>query len=121
MTNSFHSYDLDKVKFEFGIATVTGAGYHGETVKNFVRIFNENSPKNYPYTYPLNSPSGSETENLSPNEVLMVVTLDYQSLVFESLWFPIISAIVFTLLIMAAFYLDCQHHAKAEKAKRDKK
>src|ERR1044072_2007645 len=73
--------------------------------RNFVKVHKENSPKDYPVTYPLNSPSGSETENLSPNEILIVITLNYRSLVFESLWLPIVSAIVFTLLIMTAFYL----------------
>ncbi len=115
ISKAFHAYDLDKVKFEFGIATVTGAGIMEKQSKNFVKVFNENSPRNYPYTYPLNSPSGSETENLSPNEVLIVITLDYQSLVFESLWLPIISAIVFTLLIMASFYLTVRTMLRQKK------
>ncbi len=101
---SFQAYDLNKVKFEFGIATVTGAEWEKQS-KNFVQTYNENSPKNYTYQVALNAPSGSETENLSLNEVLFVIVMNYQSMVFESLWLPIISAIVFTLLIMAAFYL----------------
>ena len=102
---AYHAYDLDKVRFEFGIAAVTGAGVMEKQSKNFVSVYNEGSPRNYQYAYPLNSPSGSEAENLSPNEVLIVITLNYKSLVFESLWLPIISAIVFTMLIMTAFYL----------------
>jgi two-component system phosphate regulon sensor histidine kinase PhoR len=105
INRSFHAYDLDNVKFEFGIATVTGAGIMEKQSKNFVQVYQENSPKNYPYQVALNAPSGSETENLSLNEILIVIVMNYQSMVFESLWFPIISAVVFTLLIMAAFYL----------------
>jgi len=112
---SFHTYDLDEVKFEFGIATVTGASVMEKQSRNFVNVFNENSPKNYPVTYPLNSPSGSETENLSPNEIMIVITLNYRSLVFESLWLPIVSAIVFTLLIMTAFYLTVRTMLRQKK------
>ncbi len=111
---AFHTYDLDDVRFEFGIATVT-AGVMEKQSKNFVNVFNENSPKNYPVTYPLNSPSGSETENLSPNEILIVITMNYRSLVFESLWLPIVSAIVFTLLIMTAFYLTVRTMLRQKK------
>jgi len=112
---AFHTYDLDEVKFEFGIATVTGGSVMEKQSKNFVNVYNENSPKDYPVMYPLNSPSGSETENLSPNEILIVITLNYRSLVFESLWLPIISAIVFTLLIMTAFYLTVRTMLRQKK------
>jgi two-component system, OmpR family, phosphate regulon sensor histidine kinase PhoR len=111
----FHTYDLDGVKFEFGIATATGATVMEKQSKNFVNVYNENSPKDYPVIYPLNSPSGSETENLSPNEILIVIMLNYRSLVFESLWLPIISAIVFTLLIMTAFYLTVRTMLRQKK------
>jgi two-component system phosphate regulon sensor histidine kinase PhoR len=112
--NAFHTYDLNEVKFEFGIATY-GVGVMEKQSKNFVNVFNENNPKDYAVTYPLNSPSGSETENLSPNEILIVITLNYRSLVFESLWLPIVSAIVFTLLIMTAFYLTVRTMLRQKK------
>jgi two-component system phosphate regulon sensor histidine kinase PhoR len=112
---AFHTYDLDEVKFEFGVATATDAGVMEKQSKNFVNIYNENSPKDYPVIYPLNSPSGSETENLSPNEILIVIMLNYRSLVFESLWLPIISAIVFTILIMTAFYLTVRTMLRQKK------
>ena len=112
---AFHTYDLDDVKFEFGVATATGSGVMEKQSKNFVNVYNENSTKDYPVIYPLNSPSGSETENLSPNEILIVITLNYRSLVFESLWLPIISAIVFTLLIMTAFYLTVRTMLRQKK------
>jgi two-component system phosphate regulon sensor histidine kinase PhoR len=112
---AFHTYDLDEVKFEFGVATATDAGVMEKQSKNFVNVYNENSPKDYPVIYPLNSPSGSETENLSPNEILIVIMLNYRSLVFESLWLPIISAIVFTLLIMTAFYLTVRTMLRQKK------
>jgi len=47
---AFHTYDLDEVKFEFGVATVTGAGVMEKQSKNIVNVYNENSPKDYPVT-----------------------------------------------------------------------
>jgi two-component system phosphate regulon sensor histidine kinase PhoR len=46
---------------------------------------------------------------------LIVIMLNYRSLVFESLWLPIISAIVFTLLIMTAFYLTVRTMLRQKK------
>jgi two-component system phosphate regulon sensor histidine kinase PhoR len=111
---AFHVYELDDVTFEFGVAAV-GAGVMEKLSKNFLAAFNESSPKNYSYGAALNSPSGSETENLSPNELLTVIAINYKSVVFESLWLPIISAIVFTLLIMTAFYLTVRTMLRQKK------
>jgi two-component system phosphate regulon sensor histidine kinase PhoR len=113
---AFHDFDLDDVKFEFGVATITSeSGFMEKQSKNYVAVYNESSPKNYSWGVALNSPSGSETENLSPNELLTVFALNYKSVVFESLWLPIISAIVFTLLIMTAFYLTVRTMLRQKK------
>src|SRR4029079_18043856 len=48
--------------------------------------------------------------------------LNYRSLVFESLWLPIVLAIVFTLLIMTAFYFTVRtmlRHKKLSEIKND--
>ena len=112
--NAFISKELNNVKFEFGISLVT-PGYMEKQSKNFVDVFNEDNPKNFPYSIPLNSPSGSETENLSPNEILTVIVLNYQSIVYQSLWFPIISAILFTVIIITAFYLTVRTMLRQKK------
>jgi two-component system phosphate regulon sensor histidine kinase PhoR len=111
---AFHSYELDDVKFEFGVA-INPTSFMEKQSKNFVNVYNENNPRNYPYLVAINSPSGSETENLSPNEVLIVIVMNYQTMVFESLWLPIISAIIFTLLIMTAFYLTVRTMLRQKK------
>ena len=111
---SFHVYDLDDMKFEFGVAIMSASTMEKQS-KDFVSVYNENSPKNYSDLVALTSPSGSETENLSPNEVLIVVALDYQTMVFASLWLPIVSAIIFTILIMASFYLTVRTMLRQKK------
>jgi len=114
ISKAFHAYDLDKVKFEFGIAMASTSMMEKQS-KNFINVYNENDPKDYPYIVPLNSPSGSETENLSPNEYLIVIVMQYQNMVFESLWLPIVSAIIFTLLIMTAFYVTVRTMLRQKK------
>jgi two-component system, OmpR family, phosphate regulon sensor histidine kinase PhoR len=105
---------LDNIRFEFGVAILSASTMEKQS-RNFVTVYNEADPKNYSSTVPLNSPSGSETENLSPNEVLTVIAMNYQAMVFESLWLPIVSAIIFTMLIMASFYLTVRTMLRQKK------
>jgi two-component system phosphate regulon sensor histidine kinase PhoR len=105
---------LDNMRFEFGVAILSASTMEKQS-RNFVTVYNEADPKNYSSTVPLNSPSGSETENLSPNEVLTVIAMNYPAMVFESLWLPIVSAIIFTMLIMASFYLTVRTMLRQKK------
>ena len=112
---AFNEYRLDNIKFEFGVAIISASSMEKQS-KNFITVYNENDPKNYVApSVPLSSPSGSETENLSPNEVLTVIAMNYQAMVFESLWLPIVSAIIFTILIMASFYLTVRTMLRQKK------
>jgi two-component system phosphate regulon sensor histidine kinase PhoR len=55
--------------------------------------------------WPLVALSGSDTESLSPDEKLIVVISDLQNFVLRSLGWMIVGAMVFTLIIITAFYL----------------
>jgi Signal transduction histidine kinase len=46
---------------------------------------------------------------------LTVIAMNYQAMVFESLWLPIVSAIIFTILIMASFYLTVRTMLRQKK------
>jgi two-component system phosphate regulon sensor histidine kinase PhoR len=112
---AFNERGLDNIKFEFGVAILSASTMEKQS-KNFVTIYNENDPKNYTApSVPLNSPSGSDAESLAPNEVLTVIAVNYQAMVFESLWLPIVSAIIFTILIMASFYLTVRTMLRQKK------
>jgi len=103
---AFLSVGLDKVQFEFALAVVTADqpfGYVERQSQNF--IYNDSSSKDKVCVVYLNPPSGSENENISPNEILTVIVPDYRRIVYQSLRLPIISAIIFTLIIITAFYL----------------
>ena len=61
---------------------------------------------NYASTsYTITSPSGSAAENITPDESLNVIAVDWQKIVYQSLVPNFTLAVVFTLIILAAFYL----------------
>ncbi|HEY9364408.1 MAG TPA: HAMP domain-containing sensor histidine kinase [Chitinophagaceae bacterium] len=104
---AFMAVQLDEAPFEFGLATISPRGmidYFERQSPEFASAYSDSS-HNYSYIYPLISPSGSAAENLTPDEILIVIVPDWKNLVFKSLRLPISSAIIFTIIIIAAFYL----------------
>ena len=104
---AFVASKMEDTPFEFALATISSRGmmnYIERQSSNFARMFAD-SINNYQYIYPLISPSGSAAENLTPDEILIVIVPDLQEIVYKSLRLPITSAIIFTIIIVAAFYL----------------
>jgi two-component system phosphate regulon sensor histidine kinase PhoR len=118
LKKSFRDHDLDKVKFEFQVLMFTAdqpVGFMEKQSENFVNVYDETNPKNWNVNYQLNSSSGTASENVSPNEVMIVTVPNYVSIVYQSLRLPIISAIIFTLIIITAFYLTVSTMLKQKK------
>ncbi|MER3498976.1 MAG: sensor histidine kinase [Chitinophagaceae bacterium] len=112
---AFKAFELEDVKFEFGLARLlAGPSYFERQSANFVAEYSD-TVNNYSSKFLLSPPSGSEGENLSESELLIVVVPDYKAIVYESLMWPIISAIIFTLIIIAAFYLTVTTMLKQKK------
>jgi len=104
---AFMENGLQDTHFEFALASTTSMGMIGyleRQSKNFLKFF-EDSSNCFPYYYPITSPSGSLSENLAPDEVLMVIVPNSKDLVLKSLRWRIATAILFTIIIFAAFYL----------------
>jgi two-component system phosphate regulon sensor histidine kinase PhoR len=70
---------------------------------------------NYSKGYFLITPSGSAAENLATDETLIVVGLDYKSFAFQSLRLRIITAILFIIIIVTAFYLTVRTMLRQKK------
>lgn len=107
MIKSFSNEGLKDVRFEFGIAAFGVNGIENSfnrISENFVSFYAD-TINNAPYYSPLVPPSGSAGENLSPDEVLIVMVPKKNNFVIQSLMGRIITSIVFTLIILAAFYL----------------
>jgi two-component system phosphate regulon sensor histidine kinase PhoR len=116
--NAFHSVGLEDLKFEFllyvgslrpdPVVTVERqsknfAGEYEETVHNLSR------------SYPLYAPSGSAAENLALDEMLNVLVIDWKQVAVKTLRVRIATAILFTIIIIAAFYLTVRTMLRQKK------
>ena len=108
---------LKDVKFEFAIATVSPRGplgYMERLSTNFLKLF-EDTVKNKPIYYPLISPSGSAGENLVSDEYLIVIVPEINKIVVKSLRWNIVASILFSIIIIAAFYLTVRTMLRQKK------
>lgn len=71
--------------------------------------------RNYTKPFLILSPSGSPSENLTNDEVLFLVSLNWKDYVMKSLTWNIIMAIFFTVIILAAFYVTVYTMLKQKK------
>jgi len=105
--NAFKTYGLKDTPFEFALATTTSLGQLGYIEKQstrFSKLF-EDTANNFPFIHPILSPGGSYLENLAPDEVLIIVVPNLKNIVLQSLKWRIGIAILFTIIIFAAFFL----------------
>jgi two-component system phosphate regulon sensor histidine kinase PhoR len=114
---SFLKNDLKNIRFEFGLVALGTPNYPSRMErqsKEFVTFY-QDSIRNYSFSIPLIAPSGSPAENLSSDEILTIVIPDYKDIVLKSLSWNIITAIIFTIIIIAAFYLTIRTMLRQKK------
>lgn len=116
--NAFNAVDLKKAEFEFALATVSPrSGIIGRfelLSKNFVEAY-QDTLNNISRGYPLYAPSGSAAENLAIDETLYILVLNWRNVAIESLRLRIAMAIIFTIIIVAAFYLTVRTMLRQKK------
>jgi len=115
---AFNSLELDKVNFEFMLATISprdgSIGKIELQSKNFITEY-EDSVNNFSRAYPLFAPSGSAAENLAADETLVVSALDWKDAAIKELRLRIITSILFTIIIITAFYLTVRTMLRQKK------
>ncbi|WP_336515410.1 HAMP domain-containing sensor histidine kinase [Pollutibacter soli] len=108
LRKAFEKQGLKDTKFEFAIISSTNTfGYEMQSA-NFDQSYDaalEDTAHNWIAIWPLVSNSGSETESLSPDEKLIIIISDLQDFVLKSLGWMISGAILFTVIIITAFFL----------------
>jgi two-component system phosphate regulon sensor histidine kinase PhoR len=116
---AFKAVDVEKMSFEFALFTLDPrtnvmAKMERQT-DNFGREYDD-TVKNYASkAYILISPSGSASENLATDESLIIVAKNYKNFAFQSLRINIAAAILFTIIIIAAFYLTVRTALRQKK------
>lgn len=117
LQRAFLHNNLKDIRFEFGVASLDRGGFisYFERQSKDLEAFYTDTVHNYPYIYPLLPPSGTPGENLSPDEILVVIIPNIKSIVLQSLRWRIITSILFTIIILAAFYLTVRTMLRQKK------
>ena len=95
--------NLKNVSYEFAVTegTLTGDQI---TSDRFMKFYSD-SLQNEKQIVPMQPAGGSSLENLIPTEYLVVIVPHQNSIVLKELTWFIIGAVLFTLIIIAAFFL----------------
>jgi two-component system, OmpR family, phosphate regulon sensor histidine kinase PhoR len=103
---NFVAADLENIPFEFALVTLKNEtiGQMERQSNNFTAWY-EDTANYYFKAYPIVPPSGSAAENLTANEWIIIVVPNVTDIVYKGLRGNIVVAILFTLVICAAFYL----------------
>lgn len=103
LQKAFEAHGLKNVKFEFAINSNVKLIAYELKSKNFLNEIND-TDNNLILYYLFQPPSGSDLENLVPEETMTVVVPDWKQISGEMQWM-IVGAIFFTLMIISAFYV----------------
>jgi len=101
--NSFKQEDLDNIDFEFAIEKTNPQAIERQSGNYAAALLD--TINNYTRGVAIISPSGSAAENIAFNETLTVVAVNYKSFALQTLKWRFVTAILFSLIILAAFYL----------------
>jgi two-component system phosphate regulon sensor histidine kinase PhoR len=112
---AFASHNMEKIPFEFGLATSYNGTFHIERRSDHFEAWFEDSVNHFPKYYPLLPPSGSAAENLSAEEWLIIIVPNVKNIVYKSMRPRIAIAILFTLIIFAAFFLTVRTMLRQKK------
>jgi len=110
---AFDKQNLQHVPFEFSISSTSLIGE--ELVSEHFYKMQEDTINNIRQAIFLESPSGSNSEGISPQEILVILIPHVKNFIWGSMTWLIIGAIVFTLIIMCAFFLTVRALIKQKK------
>lgn len=113
---TFVGNNLENVPFEFGLAVLSAGeiGYMPRQSQYFEAWYADTV--NYlSYNHFLISPSGSATENLTSDEMLIIIVPQISGIVFKDMKVPILAAVLFTIIIITAFTLTVRTMLRQKK------
>jgi two-component system, OmpR family, phosphate regulon sensor histidine kinase PhoR len=109
----FDKHNLKKIPFEFCIRS--GSLANDDLMsKNFFRL-SQDTINNIQQVFPLESPSGSMSEGIADEELLIVLVPHAKSFIWRSMTWFILGAVIFTTIIIAAFFLTVRTLIKQKK------
>ena len=110
---AFEKTGTKELHFEFAVTTNSIMGDDIQS-ENFYKLF-EDTIHNMQFVNPLVSPGGSKSEGISPDEFLVVIVPHVSKILWKQMSWMIIGAIVFTVIIIFAFFLTVRALLKQKK------
>jgi two-component system, OmpR family, phosphate regulon sensor histidine kinase PhoR len=110
---AFNKSNLKNYPFEFAIVenSITGNQLLSD---NFYKLYMD-TINNLVHVYPLQPPSGSNYENLVNEELLNVIVPNQKNIIWKEMFWFIMGAIIFTLIITTAFFITIRTLLKQKK------
>ena len=115
---AFVENDLQNMQFEFAIDKIDSRNnlvWTTEKQSANYRAEIDDTVNNYSRGRALITPSGSEAENIAIDETLTVVALDWKDVAVKSLRWRFVTALLFTIIIILAFYLTLRTMLRQKK------
>jgi two-component system phosphate regulon sensor histidine kinase PhoR len=103
LRKAFNSQGLKTAHFEFSVYSNNGGSSELRS-DDFETEFND-SVNNWIFVDPFQAPENADVNSILPDEGIVVVVRDFRGLVQGEMRMMIASAIFFTLMIIAAFYV----------------
>ena len=104
LQKAFLKQGLKDTRFEFAVTSNFNLISYELKSMNFMRAA-EDTVHNKAFIYPLLVPSGSNYEGLVPDETMIVIVPNIKKIVLKQIKWMIIGSVLFTLIIIAAFFL----------------
>jgi two-component system, OmpR family, phosphate regulon sensor histidine kinase PhoR len=99
LTKAFEANGLKKLDFEFALIANGNAELQSRNFFDQIQDTINNKQVQAPVL------TGSDIDGLIPTESLQILIVDFQDQVYESLTWMIFGAVIFTIIILTAFYL----------------
>ena len=111
--NAFIKHEMKDVPFEFAITPTAMMGEELQS-ENFYKL-SLDTVNNKLFVYRLESPTGSISENISPEELLVLVVPHVRELIWKQMSWMVVGAILFTIIIFCAFFITVRALLKQKK------
>jgi two-component system phosphate regulon sensor histidine kinase PhoR len=104
LRKSLDKHGLKDTHFEFAILSDDNLlGYEMKS-RGLMTVL-EDTVRNYRFIYPIQAPSGSNFEGLIPEETILMIVPNVKHIIFNQLRWMIAGAALFSLILLAAFYV----------------
>ncbi|MEO6814175.1 MAG: HAMP domain-containing sensor histidine kinase [Ginsengibacter sp.] len=110
---AFEKYSVKDIDFEFAITSTSMIGDELPS-KKFYEAYAD-TEHNTSFVYPLDSPGGSLSEGLVPQELLVIVVPHVKNIIWRQMLWMVLGAIIFTCIIFAAFFITIKAYLNQKK------